>query len=222
MYDKDLIDRLCNLTCNEEDVVRNQTTVKYDNIEPFKKYYSVDTLVGAIEKYINKEWDDIMLSHWACIYCWILNGGFRDDIKENLNSFEEFLANVLTWNLDGLSFFDEEYLDEDEKIEDYSDFYKNFDHVWQTRNEWHCFYATIGQFDKFNGHQYVVMINDNLKEYMIIVSDHLKNGYRYSNDYLKYTTKSKFFKLIEKLKTDNYLLITCSEKWYYKALNNDK
>ena len=35
MYDKELIQRVCNLTCLKEEVVRNQTTIKYDTEHPF-------------------------------------------------------------------------------------------------------------------------------------------------------------------------------------------
>lgn len=39
MYDKDLIQRICDLTCTSNDVIINQTTIKYDTEHPFRKYY---------------------------------------------------------------------------------------------------------------------------------------------------------------------------------------
>ena len=30
MHDKDLIEKICNLTCDKNDVYRNQTTINYD------------------------------------------------------------------------------------------------------------------------------------------------------------------------------------------------
>lgn len=68
MYDVELIKRVCDLTCSRNDVIRNQTTIKYDNDEPFKKYYDVNIIINALKKYISHEWDDKMLSHWACVY----------------------------------------------------------------------------------------------------------------------------------------------------------
>ena len=68
-----------------------------------------------------------------------------------------------------------------------------------------------------NGDQYVLLINDKLKEYMILFSCHLSNNYKHQNEYLKYTTKSKFVKLVEKLKGE-YKLISRSEKFYYSDL----
>ena len=81
MYDKELIQKVCELTCSKEDVVRDQTTIKYNTENPFKTYYNVSTLTGAFKKYIANEWDDQTLAHWACIYCWVLCGGFDDNVK---------------------------------------------------------------------------------------------------------------------------------------------
>ena len=55
MYDKDLTNKVCNLTCTKEDVCRDQSIIKYDYENPFKKYYDIDIIVGAINKYISKE-----------------------------------------------------------------------------------------------------------------------------------------------------------------------
>ena len=56
-----------------------------------------------------------------------------------------------------------------------------------------------------------------LKEYMILFSEHLSNNYKHQNEYLRYTTKNKFVKLVEKLK-EEYKIISCSEKFYYSDL----
>ena len=58
MYDRELIQKVCALKCSKEEVVRNQTTIKYDTAHPFKTYYNVSTITGAINKYISNEWDD--------------------------------------------------------------------------------------------------------------------------------------------------------------------
>ena len=122
MYDKEMIRKVCDLTCSKEEVVRNQTTIKYDTEHPFKTYYNVSTITGAITKYISKEWDDQTLAHWACIYCWILSGGFDDNVKEDLDTFEGFFRDVVTWDLDGLSFFSAE----DDESEDMHECIKLF------------------------------------------------------------------------------------------------
>lgn len=219
MYDKDLIERVCNLTCSKEDVCRNQITINYDTEYPFKKYYDVNIIIGAINKYISKEWDDQTLARWCCIYDWILCGGFSKDLKEELNPLEEYLFEDLSWTLDGLSFFDAEYYFEESEDEIYEIIkgFKNWNHVWQTRDSWKGVYATIGKYDMLNGDQYVLLINDNLKEYMILFSQHLSNNYKHQNKYLRYTTKNKFVKLVEKIK-DEYKIISRSEELYYSDL----
>ena len=217
MYDKELIQRVCNLTCLKEELVRNQTTIKYDTEHPFKKYYSLSTIKGAIEKYISNEWDDQTLAHWACIYCWILSGGFGDNLTDDLNSFETFFKNFITWDLDGLSFFsaeDEEPNDMQESIA----LFEHYDHIWQTRNEWEVVYAMIGPFAKENEDQYALLVNNTKKEYMIMYSDHLKNGYE--DERFHFVSQDEYVALVEQLKKDGYTMLSCSEKYYYMEIND--
>ena len=222
MYDKELINKVCKLTFSKEELYGNQTTINYDIEYPFKKYYDINIIIGAINKYLTKEWDDRTLAHWCCTYNWILCGGFHDDLKEDLNPLEEFLKEVISWNLDGLSFFDEDnYLEEDDDMSKLIEYYRNFDYVWQTRNEWSGVYSPIGTYDKINGDQYVLLINEKRKEYIIIFSSHLSNNYKNQNEYLKYTSKNKFIKLIEKTKKEDYSILSWSEEFYYSELNEN-
>ena len=223
MYDKELIERICNLTCSKEDVCRDQTTINYDSEYPFRKYYDVNIIIKAINKYISKEWDDQTLAGWCCIYNWILCGGFSNDVKEDLNPLEQYLFDDLSWGLDGLSFFDEETYFEESKDEIYEiiESFKNWDHIWQTRDSWKGVYAPIGVFDLTNGDQYVLLVNETLKEYMILFSDgHLSNNYKHQNDYLRYTSRNKFVKLEKHLKNNGYTMLGCSERFYYDNAND--
>ena len=219
MYDKYLINKVCDLTCTKEDVCRDQSIINYDHENPFKKYYDIDIIVGAINKYLSKEWDAQTFAGWACIYNWILCGGFHDDLKENLNSFEVFIKEVISWNLDGLSFFDEDYLEDDESLEDWIPLHKNWDHVLQTQEGWKAAYAMVGEFAEFNEDQYVVIFNDELKEYMIIHSDHLENGFE--DERFKYITEEAFIDLIEQLKEEEFNILSCDEKWYYMDISEE-
>ena len=217
MYDKELIQRVCNLTCLKEEVVRNQTTIKYDTEYPFRKYYSFSTIKGAIEKYISNDWYDQTLAHWACIYCWILSGGFDDNLKDDLNSFETFFKDFITWDLDGLSFFsteDEEPNDMQQSIT----LFEHYDHIWQTRNEWTALYAMIGPFAEENEAQYVLLVNNTKKEYMIMYSDHLENGYE--DEYFHFVSQDEYVALVEQLKKDGYTMLSCSEEYYYMEIND--
>ena len=218
MYDKELIQKICNLTCSKEEVVRNQTKIKYDTEHPFEAYYNVSTITGAINKYISNEWDDQTLAHWACIYCWILLGGCDyQNIKEDLNTLEGFFRDVVTWDLDGLSFFSAEDNDSQDMRETIKIF-ECYDHIWQTRKQWRAVYAMIGPFAEENGDQYVALINDTAKEYMIIYSDHLKNGFE--DGYFKFIKQEEYVSLIEQLKNSGYQILSCSEEYYYMEISD--
>lgn len=122
----------------------------------------------------------------------------------------------MIWELDSLTFCDER----EDNIYSIIENFKTLDHVWQTRNSWKGVYATIGEFDLSNGDQYVLLINEELKEYIIIFSTgHLSNNYQHQNEYLRYTTKNKFVKLVEKIK-NKYKNISHSEEYYYSDLND--
>lgn len=216
MYDKNLIEKICNLSCTKEELYTNQSTINYDCEFPFKKYYHIDIIISAFNKYLSKEWDEHILARWCCIYMWILRGGFSKNLKEDLNFLEEFLVDTLIWELDSLTFCDER----EDNIYSIIENFKTLDHVWQTRNSWKGVYATIGEFDLSNGDQYVLLINEELKEYIIIFSTgHLSNNYQHQNEYLRYTTKNKFVKLVEKIK-NKYKNISHSEEYYYSDLND--
>ena len=218
MYDKVLTQKVCNLTCTKGDVVRDQTKIKYDTEHPFRKYYNVKTTTGAIEKFLSGEWDNQLLSRWACIYCWILLGGCDyDNIVADLNTFEGFLRDVITWDLDGLSFFNiEDFDDHDEMIHKSLQLYKDYDHIWQTRSEWRAIYAMIGPNAEENGDQYVALVNDAAKEYMLIFSDHIENGFE--DEHFKFISEDEFIAYIEQLKGEDYKILSCAEEFYYMEL----
>ena len=218
MYDKVLIQRVCDLTCSKEEVVRNQTTIKYDKDNPFRKYYSISTIKGALEKFMSKEWDDQTLAHWACIYCWILCGGFDyRNIKEDLNTFEKFCRDVIAWALDGLSFFNS-WTEEMKDIPELIQLFENYDKIWQTRNDWKAIYAMIGPFAEENEEQYVLLVNDKTKEYIIIYSDHLKNGFE--DEHFRFVSRDNYISLVEQLKNDGYTMLSCSEEHYYTEIED--
>lgn len=215
MYDKELIERVCSLTCERSEVVRPQTEIKYDTEHPFKKYYSLAAIKGAIEKYLAGEWDDCMLSHWACVYCWILLGGCDyESITEDLNSVEEFLRDIITWALDGLSFFDATCEEDGWDLRASADDYEKYDRIWQTRDGWRIVYAAFKPIDDLCNSQYSLLINDTAKEYMIAYADLLENG---SEDgHFRFVSREEFIAQVEQLKADGYTLIPEAEECYYE------
>ena len=58
-------------------------------------------------------------------------------------------------------------------------------------------------------------INETKKEYIIFASEQLYNDYNHQNEYLKFISKNKFVKLVEKLKEKNYSLLSYAEDYYY-------
>lgn len=218
MFDKELIEKVCNLTCTEEDIDRPQTTIKYDTEYPFKKYYRAETIVQALYKCLHKEWDENMLAHWCCIYDWILCGGFDDDLKEDLNPLEEFLRETISWNLDGLSFLSNGDLKEEganflKTIEHH----QNLGHVWENRAELKAYHSSVGEIAKMNEDQFMVLIDETKKEYMIIYSEFFDDDDIY--DKLQSSSEEDFKKLIQRLRSENYTLLSYDEEAYYEAEN---
>lgn len=217
MYDKELIDKICNLTCKPEEIDINQTSIKYDSVDSFNKYYNVNTIINAIDKYINKEWNGKTLANWCCLYDWIIEGGCKVSANKNLNELEYFIKELISWDLDGLSFFDEEYLEDDFMFD--KDYFINLDYILKNNNDWEGIYAPIGEYDEMNNNQYALLFNDKLKEYIIIFSNgFLYNNYKHQNDYLRFTTKNRFVNKLNDLKDNNYKLIKCDEKEFYDDL----
>lgn len=217
--DEELIKRVCDLTCTKEDVVRDQTTIQYDTEYPFKKYYHVETIIGALNKYISHEWDDQTLAHWACIYNWIINGGFDDHLKEDMNSVEEFLKEVLTWDLDGLSFFSDDFLEEGEDVSSWFKQYRDLDYVWQTRKNWKGVYIRNESDIEYSCYNYAVLINDTTKEYMIIYFDYF--DWEFEDEDFKHVSDEEFSSLIDELKEKQYNILSYSEESFYSRLSDD-
>lgn len=218
MFDKKLIEKVCNLTCTKTELADiNVEKINYDTENPFKKYYSFAVIKGAIEKYISKKWDDQTLAHWAYLYDWILEGGFEENMVDNLDTFELFMKDVITEHLDGLSFFDAEYDEDDEtNIYQWLQLFENYDRIWQTRKGWKAVFAIVGVCDEENESQYVALFNDTTKEYMIMHSNFLENGC--SDECFKYVERKKFIKFVDLLKNKNYSLLSCLEKFYYQEI----
>lgn len=219
MFDKELIQKICDVTCTKDEVCRDQTTIKYDTQFPFKKYFNLDSIVKAIGMYTSHNWNDATLASWFCIYNWIICGGFSDDLKENLTPLEEFLKEVISWDLDGLSFFDESVSEESEDLTDVIQSFKDFLHILNTINDWKCYYACVGEECKWNDENYIVLINDKTKEYMMVSSAFLE--IEYSDDIFHHLEDKEFIQLIKELKRNNYKSLPHSEYWYNQMIEEE-
>lgn len=76
MQIQELINKVCTLSCTKEDLVLDYSSIK--NLErkdskcSFIKYYNLNTILEAFNKYINKEWNIENLVNWCSIYTGII------------------------------------------------------------------------------------------------------------------------------------------------------
>ncbi len=199
MYDKELIEKICNLTCNKKEV--NNESIKYDFDNPFKKYYSVETILKAINKYLNKKWSDVFLARWACTYMYILCGGYKDEVVEELNQIEWLVKELIVWNLDGISFFDNSLKDD---LDDWIKSFKSLDLVFKTSSKW----------KGLNDDSYVVLVNDEERQYIICISDFLDE--EYDDKYIKHISEEDQIRRVNGLEKAGYTLLGCDEKYYFE------
>lgn len=110
MFDKELFKKICNVSCdwNElEKFVTNIDKKEFDLSNAFDKYYNVERIICAIEKYQSKKLNAKFLAHWSNAYNWIINSGFKIENNDKSISLKEFLIFEISDWLDGLSFFDD-------------------------------------------------------------------------------------------------------------------
>lgn len=218
MYNKELIDKICNLTCTEEDVHIDQTNIIYDTDHPFKKYYNFNIIESAIKKYLNNEWSDYLLSGWACLYGWILAGGFDDNVVEDFNDIECMIVETISEDLDSLSFFDNSLVEDKDSPIDLNRWIEEFrslDTVLKSINDWKPYTSKIGPYADYNDDRFTLLVNDTSKEYIII--------YHFFGDSDSYTlntiTKEEHINKIHELNKAGYTLLPHSEKYYFELIN---
>lgn len=117
------------------------------------------------------------MAHWACLYNWIINGGFsrramRKLYKENI--IQQIIKSEIFDYLDALSFFSEDDLEEDDDEEYDFHSYEMLDQVLQTIEEWRCTY-TPTENAYMNCDQYILFINEKRKQYFTMYSQYLNN-----------------------------------------------
>lgn len=213
MLSKELIEKACNLTCSKDDMVIDQSEMQFDIDHPFKKYYDVNIIVKAIQKYECGEWDDVTLAYWANFYNWVICGGFDDNVVEELDEFENLIKEIISWDLDGLSFFDE---DEDDMLSRFVEGCIDLDFILKTKDEWKYYCAYIGKNDKHNHDPYVLLVNEKEKKYMIIHGvDDCCACFSEKEHKMK---KKDFIKYVEQLNEENYGVLSYAEESFYEDI----
>lgn len=122
---------------------------EFDFNNSFNKYYNLDKILMAIEKYLNKTINAEYLTYWANVYNWILMASyfFNDNYS---NSFKQLLRNSISWELDALSFFDSENEKQDKKnLKKFIVDFKILDYLYNKINNLMIYYASYkDEFDQ--------------------------------------------------------------------------
>ena len=217
MQVKDLIEKVCTLSCTKEDLVLDYSSIK--NLElkdskcSFIKYYNLNTILDAFNKYINKEWNIETLVNWCSIYTGIIEGDFLVNSKINFKGVERLIYDLITTELDifpGMYADETDYLDETLDILNKLKFY---DSLWQQRKDLKAF--TIERdLDPNAISVLTLLINEKTKEYMTVssIEDIIfdESIHRININELK--------QLILKLEKDKYKLVNYNENMYYKYI----
>ena len=169
MYNKELFDKILDVSCSFEELenfVIDINKKEFDLENPFEKYYDVNRIIFAIEKYQSKEIDARFLACWMNAYNWIIMGGFKINHDYEAISLKEFLIwEIVDW-IDSLSFFDdsEDYYD----LEEYKNTYKVLDYVLRDIDNCNAVYAETHYGE---GAVVVLIMNDNLKYFIKVYGD---------------------------------------------------
>jgi len=113
MFDKNFYQQVFDVTVDKKVLSQfcheMHTKREFDADNAFEKYYDVQIIEKAIEKYQSGEVNADYLATWANVYNWILCGGFLKD--DGFDKEIYFVQNQISECLDSLSFFedDEEY-----------------------------------------------------------------------------------------------------------------
>ena len=122
---------------------------EFDFNNSFNKYYNLDKILMAIEKYLNKTINAEYLTYWANVYNWILMASYF--LNDNYsNSFKQLLRNSISWELDALSFFDSENEKQDKKnLKKFIVDFKILDYLYNKINNLMIYYTSYkDEFDQ--------------------------------------------------------------------------
>lgn len=173
MQIQELINKVCTLSCTKEDLVLDYLSIK--NLElkdsecSFIKYYNLNTILDAFNKYINKEWNIETLVNWCSIYTGIIEGDFLVNSKINFKGVERLIYDLITTELDifpGMYADETDYLDETLDILNKLKFYDN---LWQQRKDLKAFTIERDLDPKLIS-VFSILINEKTKEYMTVSS----------------------------------------------------
>lgn len=172
MYNKKLLEKICNVTCSCEELEVFKTKFdkkEFDLHNPFQKYYALDKILFAIKRYESKEISDKFLAYWMCMYNWLIMGYFEPVTKDNAVTFKKWLEwEICDW-LDSLSFFDDS--DDWYNLEDYKNSFAVLDKIYRNSNDWDRVFAHTDERGDNDNDIVVLAYHKKNKEFVKIYSE---------------------------------------------------
>ena len=133
-FDKAFFDRIKRGECTTQEVEAfscDSQKTGFDLDDPFRKYYSLDAVLKTLDDYLAGKKSDVFVRHWACVYLYILGGGFFSCVIRP-RTVESILQDMIIDWLDSLSFFDDENEEDTaETIGVYRKIFSSFDRMLQ-------------------------------------------------------------------------------------------
>lgn len=213
MYNKQLFEKICNVTCSFEELesfVIKIDKKEFDLEQPFEKYYDLDKILLAIKRYEDKEISDRYLAYWMNAYDWIVSGGFKVESKENVISFKKWLQWEISEWLDSLSFFDDS--EDFYNLDKYKNVFTVLDKVYRTCDEWEIVFAHTEEF-------YDAEVDEEgLKDVVVLASNSkMKEFVKIYGELDYYTYKVQFARVeldalekeVSRLKEEGYEELKC-------------
>lgn len=201
MYNVKLFEKIFQVTCSWEELhsfVREIDKQKYDLDNPFEKYYNLEKILFAIQRYEKKEIDDKFLACWMNAYNWIIMGGFKIEASDNSITLKEWLEwEICDW-LDSLSFFDDS--EEWFELDKYKKAFTVLSKVYCNIKDWDSVFSSAE--DRYDEGDVVVLVyNEKTKEFVKIYGE--LDYYRLDVKFQRVELK-ELEKQIEQLKDSGY------------------
>ena len=165
MYNKDLYNKIINASCSFEELelfISDIDKKEFDLDNAFEKYYDLERIIYAINRYENKEVDDKYLAYWMNAYNWIIMAGFKIESKNNEISFLDWVVWEISDWLDSLSFFDDS--DDWFNLGDYKNSFRIIDEIYKNINDWKCVFAHTDEWGDNDEDVVLLVVNDKTKE----------------------------------------------------------
>ena len=177
MFDEQLFKKICDVSCDWGELQKFVTNIdkkEFDLDNAFKKYYKVEKIVCAIEKYQSKKINAKFLAYWSNAYDWIINSGFKIENNDKSISLKEILIFEISDWLDSLSFFDDS--DDWYNLEEYKTAFRVLDSVLQDIDNCEAIFAVDAdeedEDDDYYAHDVAVLIkNVNAKYFITVYTD---------------------------------------------------